>query len=273
MEEEKRIKAQWGPVWKRTAGATAVGMVVGAAVARRRLRLALEAGPAQEIAASTLLAAAASKPPSTIIFTSALAGGLTAGTTTGLFLVSRELLRVDMQWEGMVPSLYAGMATGALLGAATGGPYPALLGMSTLGGLAAVGEGGVALWNRWYNKKRQQIFQQRLIEKRQTLLRQRAQAAQSELEHIDQQLETIAYHLNAQKEKEEAAHESVMSWMSLKVPSWFPIQPVTEETQKKKQEAEALEKELMDRYYAQRELEYQQQLQRQRDTKEVSNAQ
>jgi hypothetical protein len=30
--------------------------------------------------------------------------------------------------------------------------------------------------------------------------------------------------------------------MSLKVPSWFPIQPVTEETQKKKQEAEALEK-------------------------------
>ena len=39
--------------------------------------------------------------------------------------------------------------------------------MSTLGGLAAVGEGGVALWNRWYNKKRQQIFQQRLIEKRQ----------------------------------------------------------------------------------------------------------
>jgi hypothetical protein len=25
-----------------------------------------------------------------------------------------------MQWEGMVPSLYAGMATGALLGAATG---------------------------------------------------------------------------------------------------------------------------------------------------------
>jgi hypothetical protein len=109
--------------------------------------------------------------------------------------------------------------------------------MSTLGGLAAVGEGGVALWNRWYNKKRQQIFQQRLIEKRQvhsspasslfvlehslgcalsfvfvcvcvrvrhqTLLRQRAQAAQSELEHIDQQLETIAYHLNAQKEKEE----------------------------------------------------------------------
>jgi hypothetical protein len=87
MEEEKRIKARWGPVWKRTAGATAVGIVVGAAVARRRLRLALEAGPAaQEIAASTLLAAAASKPPSTIIFTSALAGGLTAGTTTGLFL-------------------------------------------------------------------------------------------------------------------------------------------------------------------------------------------
>ncbi len=86
MEEEKRIKARWGPVWKRTAGATAVGMVVGAAVARRRLRLALEAGPAaQEIAASTLLAAAA-KPPSTIIFTSTLAGGLTAGTTTGLFL-------------------------------------------------------------------------------------------------------------------------------------------------------------------------------------------
>lgn len=39
--------------------------------------------------------------------------------------------------------------------------------MSTLGGLAAVGEGGVALWNRWYNKKRRQIFQQRLIEKRQ----------------------------------------------------------------------------------------------------------
>jgi hypothetical protein len=30
--------------------------------------------------------------------------------------------------------------------------------------------------------------------------------------------------------------------MSLRVPSWFPIQPVTEEIQRKKHEAEAMEK-------------------------------
>jgi hypothetical protein len=97
-----------------------------------------------------------------------------------------------MQWEGMTPSLYAGVVTGALLGGLTGaphtlarawclrdahmscacvwragGPYNALLGMSTVGGLAVVGEGAAAVYNRWYNKKREQIKQLRLIERRQ----------------------------------------------------------------------------------------------------------
>ncbi len=34
--------------------------------------------------------------------------------------MTRELLRVDMQWEGVAPGLYAGALTGGLLGIFTG---------------------------------------------------------------------------------------------------------------------------------------------------------
>jgi hypothetical protein len=89
MEKKGRIEAQWGPVWQRTLGATAVGLVAGAVLARRRLRLGFSGETAGGV--DSLLASAAAKSSSTAIASASLAGGLFAGTTTGVFLGSLSL--------------------------------------------------------------------------------------------------------------------------------------------------------------------------------------
>jgi len=95
----------------------------------------------------------------------------------------RELVRKKMDWHESASGVAAAAITGAVIGAAlgmhthrtnerrfvssefllalfSGGPYQATLGITTMVGVSAIGEGGTFLFKKWYHYKRNALLLQ-----------------------------------------------------------------------------------------------------------------
>lgn len=162
-------------------------------------------------------------------------------------------------------------------------------GMSTIGGLAALGEGCTSLYSQWYKTKRKKVYKQRLLERQEVcdlplamqtsllnlthrvmipvelkmLLQEKAALGEEDVGRktlLDQQLGRIAAHLNSIHEQELVSSSilrygprlaansyeylqeqtSKPSMFEFELPSWFPLQRITDEELEERREEDAI---------------------------------